>query len=141
MKFYIIIFLFTYLTLDAQSNKSNNVTNIKVPFVGKRIFDFYYPASGSAPTYYVSISANGLVKFTVTASRFSNEHEVVLGYYKKIMDISKFQKIREESYCKITKDSIFLTDKFGNRITKEDCCKMIDKEKCLCASKLSKDMP
>lgn len=117
------------------SNETNNA-NLKLPFIGMQEFDFYHPASSLAPTYHVTIKSNGDVLLGFSGGSYSGSKEVNIGKYAKVMNISSFETILDEKYCVITKDNMYLSDQFGNKIIKDGCCKFQDEHNCPCESKL-----
>lgn len=117
------------------SNEANNA-NLNLPFIGMQEFDFYHPASGLAPTYHVTIKSNGDVLLGFSGGSYSGSKEVNIGKYAKVMNISSFENIFDEKYCVITKDNMYLSDQFGNKIIKDGCCKFNDENNCPCESKL-----
>jgi hypothetical protein len=124
--------------IETTSPKDQNRMNL--PFVGKRWYEFEPLNSGTGTTqHYIKISSDGSVYFGEYQQNKADlndvyENERLVG---KFLEVIKFNN----EYYKVTGDKIYLVDKTGKTIFKQDCCLTIEEydnnEKCPCVSELN----
>ncbi len=129
---------------EAKLDSASKLSDLKLPFIGKKSFDTRPAFSGiGTPHRYIEIDNKGDVYFSFEQENQADGNVTNEKYYSgkfKNNVVSIFKKLDNETiYYTVTKDSIYEIDANNRPVYSQDCCSpdnLSNTQECPCKSAL-----